>query len=218
MLGAETISMMKLENDSWTKPLEITLSSKLNDFRDPSITPDGKKMFFLSKGKLPYQSKEKENIWYVEKLYEGWSEPQPLNEEINSHELHWQVSVASNGNLYFTSRDSNGFEDIYNSRFRENKYGKPEKLSKMINTTKLNETTPFISPDEKYLIFSRWKLRDEEGNWKKARKIEKIDYGLCPQVSIDQKYFFFMGMIDEKIKIMWAEAKIIEDLKPEHLK
>jgi len=227
ILGTKTISMMKQENNVWAIPEEITLSSRLNDFRDPVLSPDGKKMFFLSKGKLSHQQEEKENIWFVERTGEGWSEPEPLNEGINSHILHWQVSVASNGNLYFMSRDRDGLEDLYFSKYINGTYQNPEKLSNAINTEKFCETTPFISPNDDYLIFSRWDLSDEkglmqlyisfymeDGTWGHAQKIENINYGVCPQVSADNKYFFFMGMLNVEIKIMWTDAKIIEDLRP----
>lgn len=222
MQGRNKIFMMKMENGVWSAPTEIALSSKLNDFRDPCISPDGKKIFFLSKGKLSYQKEEKENIWFAERRPEGWSEPQPLGEEINLHELHWQVSVASNGNLYFTSRNT-GVEDIYCSKFINGKYQKPFRLGNMINLEDVSETTPYIAPDESYLIFSRDKkgmlqplicFSGEDGDWSSAIEIEEIKYGLCPQVSLDGKYFFFMSWYNGNCVIMWVSAKIIEDLRP----
>jgi Tol biopolymer transport system component len=223
MQGNNTISMMKIENGVWTPPAEITLSSKLDDFRDPCISPDGKKIFFLSKGKLPHQQKDKENIWFAERISGGWGEPQPLGEEINSHELHWQVSVASNGNLYFTSRNT-GVGDIYCARYINDKYQKPERLGNMINMENLSETTPFIAPDESYLIFSRNKnetqqpyicFRGKDGIWGLPKEIEQIKYCLCPQVSPDGKYFFFMSWYNGECVIYWVSASIIEELESE---
>lgn len=222
MQGIKTICMMKSENGIWSEPREISLSSKLDDFRDPAIAPDGNKMFFLSKGKFTYQSEAKENIWFVERTKNGWSEPQPLNREINSHALHWQVSVASNGNLYFTSRNS-GIEDIYCSKYIEGNYQMPEKLNGYVNTEKLCETTPYISPDERYIIFSRWdyyaqdegmhlyiSFRDYGGSWKVSHKLN-IE-GRCPQVSLDKKYLFYLDS-SESLPF-WVSAKIIEELRP----
>lgn len=217
--------MMKMENGVWSAPSEIRLSSKLDDFRDPCISPDGKKIFFLSKGKLSYQKEEKENIWFAERKSDGWGEPQPLDEEINSHELHWQVSVASNGNLYFTSRNS-GVEDIYCSKFINGKYQTPDRLDNLINLENFSETTPFIAPDESYLIFSRNKdgmlqpficFLNKDGSLGSPMEIEQINYCLCPQVSLDGKYFFFMSWYKGDCVIFWTSAKIIEELKPKEL-
>jgi len=226
MQETNTISMMKIVDGIWTVPAEVTLSSGLKDFRDPFLSPDGKRMFFLSKGKLAYQSEEKENIWYVERKADGWSEPQPLNEGINFHKLHWRVSVASNGNLYFTSRMS-GIEDIYYSAYRDGEYQKPERLGGVINTEEMCETTPYISRDESYLIFSRYDLKDKSGQiqsyisfrtksglWDTPRKFEHLGYCLCPQITSDGKYFFFIGIKNREFVIKWVSAKIIEELRP----
>src|SRR4030043_1843338 len=43
MQGFKTICMMKSENGIWTAPREISLSSKLDGFRDPAFSPVGKK-------------------------------------------------------------------------------------------------------------------------------------------------------------------------------
>lgn len=220
--GRKTFSMMKMENGVWSTPSEVRLSSKSNYMCDPCISPDGKKIFFLSIERLPYQKEEKENIWFAERKSDGWGEPQPLGEEINSHELHWQVSVASNGNLYFTSRHT-GVEDICCSKFINGKYQKPDRLNSMINQDSLSETTPYIAPDESYLIFAREKgrmrppyicFRSKEGNWGSPRVIEQINYGLCPQVSLDGKYFFYMSRYKGESVIFWTSAKFIEDLRP----
>ena len=230
ILGTKTISMMKQKNNVWTIPEEITLSLELNDFRDPVFSPDGKKMFFLSKSRLSYQKEEKENIWFVERTGEGWSDPKPLSERINSHTVHWQVSVASNGSLYFMSRNKDGLEDLYLSKCINNVYQNPERLSSAINSEKFCETTPFISPSEDYLIFARWDLSDEkglmqlyisfcmeDGTWSQAQKIKNIDYGVCPQVTADNKYFFFIGMHNGEVKPMWMDANFIEELKLKNL-
>ena len=223
MQGTTTISMMKIVDDLWTPPAEISLSSVLKDFRDPMISPDGKRMFFLSKGKLPFQSEEKENIWGVERKGDGWSEPQPLNERINSHRIHWQVSSASNRNLYFTSRNT-GIEDIYCSVFRHGEYQNPERLENTINSENMCETTPYVSPDESFLIFSRWNPKDsgqpiqalmsfrtKSGHWDTPRKLDFLGYCLCPQVTSDGQYLFFIG---DGFIIKWVSAKFIEELRP----
>jgi len=226
MQGTILISMMKVVNGCWTRPEMISLSSELDDFRDPSLSPDGKKLYFLSKGKLPYQEEATENIWAVDRMENAWSKPYPLEKCINSHEIHWQVSVAANGNLYFTSRNS-GVEDIYFSEYRNGTYHSPKSLGKGINTQDMCETTPFIAPDESYIIFSRWSLKDEtgfsqayisfrskSGRWEPARKIEGIGYCLCPRITPDGKYFFFMGNENGENVIKWVSAKIIDELRP----
>ena len=213
------ILTMRLENGYWTQPESIAFSAAMTDYRDPFISPAGDKLFFLSKGKLPNsQLPEKENIWFVERVGKGWGEPKPLGEEVNALTLHWQVSVAANGNLYFTAGKT-GFEDIYLSRYVNGQYTKPERLSAPINTDQF-ETTPYIAPDESYIIFAR--LEDESstprlyisyayktGDWGEAFLISRVYYGLCPVVSPDGKYLFFLSSPQSA---SWMSTEYIKDL------
>lgn len=222
MQGAKILTM-RLENGCWTLPESIAFSASMTDYRDPFISPSGDKLFFLSKGKLDSQLPEKENIWFVERVGTGWGEPQPVGEEVNSFELHWQISVNNNEDIYFTTRDT-GCEDIYFSTYLNGRYIKPERLSDSVNTDDLCETTPYIAPDGSYLIFSRWdkndgnspmrlyiSYADHDGGWAKAVLIEQISYGLCPLVSPDGKYLFFLSSPQS---VSWMSAEFIEKLKP----
>ena len=217
--GAQ-IFTMRLENGSWTQPESIAFSASMTDYRDPFLSPSGDKLFFLSKGRLPdSQLPVKENIWFVEKTATGWSEPQPLHEGVNSLELHWQVSAAANGNIYFTSPPFDG--DIYVSRYVNDRYGKAQKLAGPVNSSQM-ETTPYIAPDESYLIFAR--LRDQNstpllyisyagsnGAWGEPVLIKRVSYGLSPVVSPDGKYLFFLSSPQS---VSWMSAGFIEELKP----
>ena len=212
------IYMMKLENSYWTQPEKIAFSDSLTDYRDPFISPAGDKLFFLSKGKLPgSELPEKENVWFVERVGDGWGDPQPLGEEVNALTLHWQISVNNNGDIFFTKQLETPDSDIYVSRFVNGRYGKAEKLGDAINTHQL-ETTPYTAPDGSYLIFSRSKdtnsvsrlfisYADHKGGWSNAVLIDKISYGLCPVVSPDGKYLFFLSSPQS---ISWMRTDFIK--------
>jgi hypothetical protein len=214
------IYTMKLENGYWTQPEEIAFSDSLTDYRDPFISPSSDTLFFLSKGRLPNSNlPEKENIWFVERDGDGWGEPQPLGEEVNALTLHWQISVAANGDLYFTSGET-GFEDIYVSKYIDNRYATAEPLGDPINTEQF-ETTPYIAPDGSYLIFARLKdqssyprlyisYADANRNWGEPVLIESVSYGLCPIVSPDAKYLFFLS---RPTSVSWMNTEIIQELK-----
>ncbi|HSQ36153.1 MAG TPA: sialidase family protein [Candidatus Binatia bacterium] len=225
-LGRKTISMMKIENGVWCAPREISLSARLSDFRDPCLSPDGKKLFFLSKGILPFQSKEKENIWCAERKGDGWSEPQPLTEAVNRHDLHWQVSVAANGNLYFASFAS-GIQDIYCSEFKDGRHREPQKMGRPINGENSAEWSPYIAPDEKFLLFTRANItdgsmgspaiyissKDAGGNWGEAKQVSALGpHVLCPQLTLDKQYLFFLGpgAGGDAGRAYWIPAKVIE--------
>jgi len=225
------ILYMKQEKGIWTAPEPAPFCSQYGD-GEPIFSPDGKKLFFLSFRPLnPGGPTNKENMWYVERTPNGWSEPKPVSQKINAFDLHWLFSIAQNGTIYFASPSGNSFgqNDIYRSRYINGQYEEPENLGPVINTPGVDHT-PYIAPDESYLIYvsmgksasPNWRFfisyQKSDGSWTKPRdmgeKINSIRYALCPAVTPDGKYLFFIGAGD----IYWMDAGIIVELKPEELK
>jgi len=222
-MQGQFIYMTRLENGFWTRPEKVTFSPSMTDYRDPFLAPAGERLYFLSKGVIPgSELPEKENIWFVERTGAAWGEPQPLGLEINSFNLHWQMSVNNHRDLYFSARNSGG-EDIYFSRYLNGQYATPERLSSAVNTDDLDETTPFIAPDGSYLLFTRIRdngngpirlyisYTDQDGGWTEAVLIERVRYGLCPLVSPDGLYLFFLS---SPRNVSWMGTSFIEELKP----
>jgi len=209
--GDGPIMMTKIVDGKWIKPVEAPFSGKKNSNWDdcPFVTPDNRRLFFVSTRPIGNLNSKKENIWYVERIPTGWSEPEPAIEEINAMSLHWQVSVSENGNLYFAGEDVSG-SYIRLSRFINGKYTKPETVLKE------GGASPFISPDESYLIFSRLIsgratpficYKNRKGLWQEPVNIEKyVGNGVCCIVSPDGKYLFKDGF--------WVSAEFIEELRP----
>jgi hypothetical protein len=100
-----TILWSRIENGKWTLP-EIAPFAMI-EFRDdcPFISPDGNRLFFLSRRPLPEGQKTgKENIWLMDRIENGWSKPIPLPLCINSMPfIHWQISVDQKGTLFFST-------------------------------------------------------------------------------------------------------------------
>lgn len=114
------------------------------------------------------------------------------------------------------------------------KYTKVKKISASINTEHY-DSTPFIAPDESYLIFSRFggdlryadlfiSFKDRRGNWTEAKnmgpRINSDMHELNPNLTADRKYLFFNRNHGEKgdLRVFWVSAKIIDDMKSEELK
>lgn len=222
--------MSKLVDDKWTEPVEVKFCSYLVDYRAAFYSPDGNRLFFLAKGKCNEKyDNSKLNLYYVDRIENGWSRPIALCEEINCNLIDWQVSVAKNGNLYFAIKDPDfGIYDIFCSKFTNGKYESPEKLPSEINTG-MFETTPYISPDESYLIFSRFNIekedyadlyisfKNEDGSWSKAvnmgENINKEYNNLSPQVTLDGKYLFYLQTINGKTSPVWVSSDVIKEIK-----
>jgi ankyrin repeat protein len=209
-VGDGSIMMTKMVGGQWIKPIEAPFSGRNYSRWDdcPFVTPDNKKLFFISLRPINGIDTGKENIWYVERTASGWSEPKPAGEEINAMRLHWQMSVSNNGNVYFSSHNDEGV-GVFCSSFINGKYTRPK-------FTGVNGTSPFVSSDETYMIFTRLISRrgvpficfkSKEGKWNEPIDIQRyIGNGACSIVSPDGKYVF----IDD----CWASAEFIEELRP----
>ncbi len=223
----------KLEQENWTRPRQLPFSKK--EFGDdaPFLSPDGTLLYFTSKRPVnENDTSRKENIWVVDVLDSGWSDPRPLPKVINNFFQHWQFSVDKNGTIYFGHISQDNNRDLYYSQLVNGEYYKPLLLKGSINS-ELNENNPFISPDGDYLIFSRTKDRkpfngglfisykQDSGMWSKAISLQEyitFNYGgNCPFVTQDGKYLFFLDIYDGKYQRYWTLAEFIEKLKPKSL-
>ena len=218
----------KMINKKWAKPEWINFGIE-EKILDPIFSVDGKRIYFLSFKPDADGKNQRERIWYVDKTPDGWSKPKLIDKVVYEHPTHWTFSLAKNGNLYFTSEAAGvrGEQDIYLSRFVNNKYLPPEDIGPAINSDE-REFTPFIAPDESYLIFARFgkstktpdlfiSFKDTKGNWSKAismgEKINSDTNDLAPYVSPDGKYFFFVSQREKLNAVMWMKSEIIYEIK-----
>jgi len=81
----------------------------------------------------------------------------------------------------------------------------------------LDETTPFIDPGGEYILISRIdgtaghiaaSFRGEDGTWTEPVALDLGDasYPVCPYVSPDGKYLFFLS----RAKVYWVDAQVID--------
>lgn len=150
------ILTMDQENNQWTRPKIADFSGVFPD-GEGCLSPNNKKFFFGSQRPFGKENKPKKDldIWYVEKIASQWSNPVRLNSLINTDKHEMQPSISANGNLYYVGhfekgRNNNG---IYRSIWENGKFQKPELLGTNVNSEEF-QWTPYIAPDESYLMFS----------------------------------------------------------------
>jgi Tol biopolymer transport system component len=211
----------KYEGSQWTVPVITSFSEKEFKECDPAFSPDGKRLYYISTKKRNINDRIDDfDIWFVEREGSSWGAPQNL-EIVNSDSSEFYVSFADNGNLYFASnrQGGSGSYDIYMSRFENNKHSLPVNLGTAINDAYF-EHDPFISSDEKFLIFTSvargdgfgkgdlyYSSKDKEGSWTKAKNLGPVfnsdGYEFCPYLTKDGKYFFLSRGSD----IQWIDAQ-----------
>ncbi|UCD73838.1 MAG: PD40 domain-containing protein [Phycisphaerales bacterium] len=221
----DQIMTMRFENGRWSSSRPVTFSLP-GGTGEPMVSPDGRSLFFTSAHRFKdSRGRYDENIWRVTREDGDWSTPEPLPPEVNNRVLHWQVSIAANGNLYFGCQEGSG--DIFVSSYEEGKYQEAEILGNGVNTGD-HEATPFVSPDESYLLFSRIapgsdmadlfvSFRSEDGVWMEAISLgETVNspvHELCPVVSHDGRYLFFLRNLQGDLRPHWVSTSVFLDLR-----
>jgi ankyrin repeat protein len=197
----------------------------------PFFSLNGDRLYFISGRSHPDLGGRAERVWYVDRVGNGWSDPEVIMGGPNSLGHHWQFSVSADESVFFSSADpgGQGGGDLYVSRFVNGSYATPQNLGAGVNT-EFGEGSPFISPDESYLIFMRGggpdsfggvdlyiSFKRENGEWTPAvnmgEPINSASNEICPVVTRDGRYFFFNSFRSGNADNYWMDASIIEELK-----
>lgn len=196
----------KLDNQMWSQPQVASFSGKYGDL-EPAISPDGKKLFFSSNRPLSGEGIKDYDIWYVEKINGQWSNPKNV-ESVNTTANEFYPSVTRTGNLYFTAEYTSGVgkEDIFLATWENGKYTTSVVLDTAINSS-LWEFNAYISPDEKFILFTSYgrkddagggdlymSMKDDHGKWLPAKNISWLNSAFldyCPFVSFTEDKLFF---------------------------
>jgi Tol biopolymer transport system component len=198
-----TVCFSKLVNGKWSKPQVVPFSGRWSDW-DPFLSPDGKRLFFVSNRPLDSASQDKlprkSHLWYADHLEgDNWSAPHYINEPFNLDGIsNYAPTVSNAGTLFFYSpgRDKNNKVKSYYVKWLGNHYDEPKGL--MLNGD--NEVSdPFIAPDESYIVFVSGNdlyisFRQGDG-WTTGQKlgpqVNNGDSNFDPTVSHDGKMLYY---------------------------
>jgi hypothetical protein len=227
--GKEIIKFINKEEDKWSEPKIPQFSIEGKGDLYPTFSSDGNEIYFTSDRSVPNgQDTINRFIWKVKRNGSTWSQTEVVG--FDSLDIYG-LSITINGSLYFMAqpvkeRGTRVF-DIYFSQLAEGKYTKPEKLGHPISTD-YYEDCPFVSADERFLIFESNRpggfggtdlyvsTKTENDNWSLPKNLGKIinseSSERFPYISPDGKYFFFGSDRTGNYNIYWIDASVIYDL------
>jgi len=204
-----SIIQLKRKGDIWQKSEVASFSGKYSDI-EPCFSPDGSKLYFVSNRPLEENGEPKDyDIWYVEKVSGRWSSPKNIGLPINTEANEFYPSFTTEGTMYFCAKYDNGIggEDLFYSELINGKFQEPVNLGDSVNSAR-DEFNSFVSPDEKYIIYTStgwgaglgggdlWiSFRKEDNSWSKPKnmglKVNSPFFEYCPSLTPDGKYLFF---------------------------
>jgi hypothetical protein len=153
----QTIVVSKKTGNKWSMPVTAPFSGQWKDW-DPAMSPDGKRLIFVSTRPLEDMPQDKAqknaHLWYVDHLSgDNWSKPKHFDAPVNLEGFNdFGPSVSGLGSVCFCSRNRDGNKGMrgYYIKWLGDHYDKPQ----MLTLNGDNEVfDPFIAPDEHYIIF-----------------------------------------------------------------
>lgn len=169
-VGGYDIWMADWKRGSWSEIRNpgAPINSQLND-ASPSLTPDGKTMYFMRCEKMDQRSADGCKIYVIRKTPTGqWGAAEALPDNINTGNCQLPRIMASGEMLIFSSntmpQKSGSDFDLYMTKFQNGKWSDPKPLD-FVNTDK---SDLFVS----VVANGRYLLRDSPG----ASKYELVEY------------------------------------------
>ena len=161
--GPARLMTTRWEEGAWSEPTLAPFAVERDEA--PFMTSTGDTLFFSSRRPLVGSFDQSENIWFVERGPEGWSEPRPLagtvnrpGDEIDDFTVGTELgpTVTPEGALLYWTRTSPDWgSDIYVAEPDENgAYTDPRPLR--LNSPG-EERNPAVSPDGEILVFQGYR-------------------------------------------------------------
>ena len=159
-----TILMSRRVDGIWTRPEVAPCCLDGGAVHlEPHISPDGMHFFWLSTREGPGPHNGGQEIWVMDREGDGWGNPHPLPENINTAGSEYFPSTTRDGTLYFTRGPAGGGENrIWRSRKVDGIYQEPELLPAQVNAG-VNRFNAFVDPDETYLVLGVAGMADSFG-------------------------------------------------------
>ena len=238
------IVFMRRENNIWSNPRPAGFVRRDYHYEYPFFSVDGQRLYFCAK--RPDRENSDYDIWFVERTPSGWSRQTKLGSPPNSEDFDAQPSLARDGSVYFISHYDKAMPQygLYLSRYLAGRYLPPVLMEDKFNRLHA-DWTPYIAPDESYLLFSSFRdggfgsgdlyiaFKYGDGSWgdviNLGDKVNTEANERFPNVTPDGRYLFFNSTrklpgarTDEPGNgngdVYWIDAKFLGDLNPTGLR
>jgi len=150
-----TVMYIRRGDDQWTSPKEAFFNSSYLE-HGVHFTEDGQWVYFSSTRPIGKDINSSTwNIWRSKRLKNGWSEAKLVNIPGMEGKSNSHPSLTRSGRMYFHSYNSD-YSDmaLFVADPVEGEFQKPKKVNFTAGENH-NMLTPFVAPDESYLLFEK---------------------------------------------------------------
>jgi hypothetical protein len=149
-------------DDQFSEPQVLLFSSEYS-CGGPQYSADGNSMYFTSPQPVGDETESYTRVWMTQHTDQGWGDPVLVDAPFNRQELNSQISIAANGNLYFSRRAGEGINhDLFVSEYINGQFQPERPLPGTANTENL-EADPWVDPQERFILFSSAGREDSHG-------------------------------------------------------
>ena len=234
-----TLFHSRLTDGTWSAPRELPLypGQARALAVDMAVSPDGNELFFLGNYRPPGATgAANPDIWRSRRVKGEWTTAERVAAPVSTEAREIYPTVVGDGSLYFISDRPGGIgpTSVYRAQRRaDGSFATPVLVPPPVNGES-GVGDPFVSPDEKYMIFVSRRppnlgagdlfisFRRAGGAWGEPVHLgetvntDKTDF--CPFVTPDGKYFFFSRRhtVDGKVSagdVYWMDAKFLEQFR-----
>jgi hypothetical protein len=216
----------QMENGKWKNPEVAYFVANQGKGSMPQFSPEGNTFSYSYKG----------DFWTSEKKSGHWSLAEKMPEPVNSDKYECGFSFVKGDRFYFASggrpEGKSKQCDLYCAKKSNGTFGPALNLSNL--NTESSECVLAVSPDEKYIIFTRYinksgndavdlyiSFRKQDGAWTVARELSSLFNSTgsnhSPRFSSDGKYFFFNQSIKNEANAMetrhyWVSTSTFDEM------
>jgi len=210
----------KIEDKKWKafQKANFTKGQKAGEM-EPFVRADGKRIYFTG-----YSSGFKdEEIWYVDRLGNGWSNAIKLVSPINDDDV-MNLTQSKNGDVFYDNRSK---RKMYSSSIKNSEFPVVQHVEVEIGSH------PFISSSQDYLLVQAQNKEDnkrnsdiyvyfkeKDGTWAKpinlGNAVNSNFHERVPGVTPDGKYLFFSRYNEDGgiSDLYWVSTEVIENVRP----
>ncbi len=123
----------KQPDDVWSEPVELAFFEDSLNLGSPCLSPDGQLLFFVATEENGYGGSD---IYFSQRLFDGWSEPENAGSNINTAGNEAFPSFGPDGTFYFASDGLPGMGglDIFSAKWSNKQFSRVQNMEFPINS------------------------------------------------------------------------------------